>query len=151
VHSDRSIERHLQMPPEIQKMLRRACMDCHSNETQWPWYSRIAPVSWTIARDVQRGRRVMNFSEWSVQAGRRPEIAASMLAASCTAAKSGRMPRFPYRIFHPEARISKSDVEDLCGWTGLEIRRLVELKKQRTTLHPVLLTAARGEGSDPGL
>ncbi len=51
-------------PPEIEATLRRACYDCHSNETRWPWYSRVAPLSWFIVRDVEVGRKEINFSEW---------------------------------------------------------------------------------------
>ena len=54
----------LDAPPEVQAILDRACMDCHSNETRWPIYSRIAPGSWLMVRDVKKGRSRMNFSEW---------------------------------------------------------------------------------------
>jgi hypothetical protein len=50
--------------PEVKAVLRRACYDCHSNETTWPWYSRVAPVSWLIAQDVHEGRAELNFSRW---------------------------------------------------------------------------------------
>ncbi|HYP14104.1 MAG TPA: heme-binding domain-containing protein, partial [Bryobacteraceae bacterium] len=95
-------DRHLQVTAEVDKLLDRACMDCHSNETRWPWYSRVAPVKWMVARDVEKGRKVMNLSEWSQRSGRRPELAASMLMSACATAKAGRMPRFPYAILHPE-------------------------------------------------
>ena len=51
--------------PEVISVLRRACYDCYSNETVWPWYSRVAPVSWVIARDVHEGRAALNFSTWN--------------------------------------------------------------------------------------
>ena len=51
--------------PEVVSVLRRACYDCHSNETVWPWYSRVAPVSWVIGRDVHEGRAALNFSTWN--------------------------------------------------------------------------------------
>jgi hypothetical protein len=51
--------------PEVVSVLRRACYDCHSNETVWPWYSRVAPLSWVIAHDVNEGRAVLNFSTWN--------------------------------------------------------------------------------------
>src|SRR4051812_20304099 len=54
----------IQVPPQVQTVLRRSCYDCHSNETVWPWYNRIAPVSWLLHRDVNDGRREMNFSSW---------------------------------------------------------------------------------------
>src|SRR5277367_851530 len=53
-------------PPEVQATLRRACFDCHSNETRWPWYSRVAPGAWLAAHDVTLGRKEINFSEWGV-------------------------------------------------------------------------------------
>ncbi|HZY42825.1 MAG TPA: heme-binding domain-containing protein [Anaerolineae bacterium] len=55
--------------PQTRALAQRACFDCHSNETVWPWYSRIAPPSWLITFDVFRGRRNLNFSEWGVARG----------------------------------------------------------------------------------
>ena len=57
-------------PPEVQAILRRACFDCHSNETIWPFYSWIAPVSWIMSRDIIGGRQHLNFSKWD-EVGRR--------------------------------------------------------------------------------
>jgi hypothetical protein len=107
-------------------MLRRACYDCHSNETRWPWYSRIAPVSWLMSKDVESGRRAFNLSEWN---GSRPETGASLLAAACTDLKQGRMPRFPYTLLHPESRLSAKEVESFCKWTKGEFRRLIRLNR----------------------
>lgn len=133
---ERSFESHLRVTPAVHALLRRTCMDCHSNETRWPWYSRLAPVSWLISRDVERGRRVLNLSEWSVQAGRKPELGASILAAACAAARSGRMPRFPYGLVHPEARLSPADLDTLCGWTSSEVRRLIQQKRKAAIAPP---------------
>src|SRR5262245_24374433 len=58
------VQGSLQAPLPISVTLRRACYDCHSNETRWPWYSRVAPVSWLVVRDVNLGREEINFSEW---------------------------------------------------------------------------------------
>jgi hypothetical protein len=129
VHPERSFVRHLNVPPDIRALMRRACMDCHSNETEWPWYSRIAPLSWAIANDVNRGRRAMNLSEWSTGPGRRPEIAASMLAAACEDARSRRMPRFPYSTLHHSARLQPAEIERFCAWTQTEFDRLIRLKR----------------------
>lgn len=54
----------LNAPPEVMAILAESCLDCHSNETRWPWYARIAPGSWLMARDVKKGRNHMNLSEW---------------------------------------------------------------------------------------
>ncbi|MGH7767721.1 MAG: heme-binding domain-containing protein [Candidatus Binatia bacterium] len=63
-HTNPSSKGDVAAPPEINAIFRRACYDCHSNETQWPWYGYVAPISWWIARDVELGRRGLNFSEW---------------------------------------------------------------------------------------
>ena len=83
----------------------RACFDCHSNETRWPWYSHVAPVSWLMQRDVDRGRGELNFSEWD-----RRQEEADDAAEEVT---EGRMPPRAYRISHPEARLSSAEKEDL--------------------------------------
>jgi hypothetical protein len=87
--------------PMTRALARRACFDCHSNETQWPPYSRIAPVSWLVARDVQEGRAVLNFSE-----GQRPQEEAGEAAQKVT---EGEMPVRFYTLVHPEARLSDAE------------------------------------------
>jgi hypothetical protein len=79
-----------------------ACFDCHSNQTIWPWYSSIAPVSWLVQRDVDEGREELNFSEW----GRSQEGGESAEAVS-----EGNMPPFSYTLMYPEARLSAADRE----------------------------------------
>jgi hypothetical protein len=76
-----------------------ACFDCHSNQTVWPWYSNIAPMSWLVQRDVDEGRKHMNFSTWT--AGQGFEAAAMV--------SSDQMPPFQYLLAHPEARLSEAD------------------------------------------
>ena len=92
--------------PEVAAVLRRACYDCHSNETQWPIYSRIAPGSWLMARDVHRGRNHLNFSEWgSVDEEERQDD----LESCWDQVQSGQMPPRVYLPLHPSARLSDAD------------------------------------------
>lgn len=92
--------------PEVSAVLRRACYDCHSNETHWPIYSRIAPGSWLMARDVHRGRNHLNFSEWgSVDEQERQDD----LETCWDQVESGQMPPRVYLPLHPSARLSDSD------------------------------------------
>ncbi len=77
-----------------------SCFDCHSNETEWPWYSNIAPMSWLVQRDVDEGRQHLNFSTWS--AGQGGGESADLLS-------SGKMPPFQYTIMHPDANLSDAD------------------------------------------
>lgn len=105
----------LQASPEVEQVLRRACYDCHSNETRWPWYSHVAPVSWLLSHDVQAGRKELNFSEWgtlssSEQAEQRGGIAESIA--------EGEMPPWYYLPMHPDARLSAADQSLLSAWAG---------------------------------
>jgi hypothetical protein len=144
VVSGRAAGASLRMNAEVSAMLRRACMDCHSHETRWPWYSRIAPLSWQIAQDVNSARKAMNFSEWSTGAGRMPSSAVGALAAACANVKSGRMPLPRYLMLHPEARLSPRDQATFCEWTGIEMARLLAEKRKTEKL------AAAGGGSRGG-
>ena len=92
-------------------VLDRACSDCHSNATVWPWYTQIAPVSWLMAQAVTEGRKAVNFSEWAAYS---PEQQRMLLAVSCDDATSGKMPG-PYTLLHPETRLSAQDVDTICG------------------------------------
>lgn len=103
------------VPPELSAILERACFDCHSNRTRWPWYSRIAPVSWLVSRDVREGREHLNFSRWGTltareQAHLREEIAEEVA--------EGEMPPWFYTPLHPGAKLSDSDREVLFAWCG---------------------------------
>jgi len=91
-------------------VLDRACSDCHSNRTVWPWYTQIAPVSWAMAYGVKEGRKAVNFSEWAAY---QPEVQRMLLVASCQDAKNGKMPG-SYTLLHPEMRLSSQDVETIC-------------------------------------
>jgi mono/diheme cytochrome c family protein len=76
----------------------RTCFDCHSNETVWPWYSHVAPVSWLVQRDVDEGREELNFSEWN-----RPQE----VEESAETVRDGSMPPRSYLLTHPEARLTE--------------------------------------------
>ena len=85
----------------------RACKDCHSNETEWPWYSNIAPVSWLVQSDVDKGRKVLNISE-SGRALRHADDAAEMV-------EKGEMPLWYYLPAHPEASLSDQEKEEFAA------------------------------------
>lgn len=96
--------------PETRELARHACFDCHSNETEWPLYSRVAPVSWLVQRDVAEGRAHLNFSEWN-----RPQKEADEAAE---AVREGEMPMRIYQLMHAHARLSDADRQRLAA--GLE-------------------------------
>jgi len=83
----------------------RACFDCHSNQTTWPWYSNVAPISWLIQHDVQQGRSQLNFSQWGTS-GRGGEEAAQQI-------ERGSMPQWYYVMLHPSAGLSAAEKQQL--------------------------------------
>lgn len=101
-------------PPTIANLLTRACYDCHSNATRWPWYSRIAPVSWLIARHVTAGREQLNFSEWDTYY---PATRRRKLQWIARMVSEQKMPPWPYRMMHPAARLTAGQRAALERWT----------------------------------
>jgi hypothetical protein len=102
-------------PPVIQEpdwdtpatlvLVEQACFDCHSNETEWPWYAYIAPMSWLLARDVEKGREVLNFSEWETgSAAGEAEVEEMVEVIS-----KNQMPLPYYVILHPEADLTDAE------------------------------------------
>jgi heme-binding protein len=92
-------------------LVTRACYDCHSNETVWPWYSHVAPISWLVQRDVDDGRRKLNFSEWNRRQKEGGESAKTV--------RKGEMPPWFYTLVQREARLSSSEQDGLVR--GLEL------------------------------
>lgn len=123
------ISNNLQMEPQVAALLDRACKDCHSDRTEWPWYTRVDIVRREMEKDVVEGRSVMNFSEWSIHAGRKPAIAASMLAAACADLQVGRMPPPKYLLIHTHAKVSSDDVKMFCEWSSKEGKRLIQIQR----------------------
>ncbi len=100
-------------PAKIDQILRTSCYDCHSNETVWPWYSRIAPGSFLITRDVIEGRKHINFSEFSeLDAFDSTDIAEEIIEVL----EDGAMPILPYLLLHPGASLSDSEKQALKIW-----------------------------------
>jgi hypothetical protein len=99
--------------PQVGAILDRSCQDCHSSGTNWPWYSRVAPVSWIVSKHVREGREMLDFSEWANQPHSEDE---RMLI--CDAVSEGRMPLPGYTVIHRNAKLSKRDVELICGWAA---------------------------------
>jgi hypothetical protein len=113
-------------PPPIAAMLHAACYDCHSYETKWPWYSRVAPMSWLIASDVNEGRRNLNLSDWP--AGN-PARAAKKLEDMSEEIGYGEMPPKKYTVIHADARITDSQRKELEDWLDAEAARLKSAAK----------------------
>jgi heme-binding protein len=102
--------------PATQKLAVRACYDCHSNRTRWPWYASIAPLSWRIQHHVDEGREKINFTDFTPGEKKVAEAAGE---AAETVTK-GEMPPQDYLLFHPEARLSALEKDALAK--GLSVR-----------------------------
>lgn len=97
----------------VRDILQRSCYDCHSNETVWPWYSRVAPASWIVGRDVRQARQHLNFSTWNrLNAADREHALEEILDE----VEAGDMPMSIYLPLHPDARLTDADTRLIAEW-----------------------------------
>lgn len=115
--SNPPVQSELQAPAEVAVVLRRACYDCHSNETRWPWYSYVAPFSWWLARHVDRGRGDLNFSEWPSLDFELQRLALRDIEEQLV---QGKMPLRSYAFVHRDARLTTADRDRLLAWARSE-------------------------------
>lgn len=108
--------------PTTRALAERACFDCHSNQTQWPWYSNVAPMSWLVQNHVDEGRGVLNFSEWSRGNSEAGEAAETV--------RERQMPPRSYVLLHPEARLTDAEREQLAR--GLDASLTTQTRESRT-------------------
>jgi hypothetical protein len=111
----------LSLPSDVAAVLRRSCLDCHSNQTVWPWYSYIAPASWLVERDVSEGRDHVNLSFWREYTW---EERRKLLADFASVVKNGEMPLPQYTWIHPGAKLSAADIDVLFRWARTERRKM---------------------------
>ena len=109
--ASRTIRAQLGAPGELTAVLDRSCRDCHSNETEWSWYSNVAPVSWLLTYGVAKGRDAVNFSDWAAYSHEQQRI---LLAVSCDDVTNGKMPG-AYTLLRPETRLSARDIQTICA------------------------------------
>jgi len=100
-------------PSNVLSILKASCFDCHSNETEWPWYSYVAPVSFLVSADVEDGRKRVNFSEWDKYDD---EKRAKKLDAIIEEVEEGEMPLSKYTLMHPDAKMDQAKIKVLKDW-----------------------------------
>ena len=105
-------EYEIKAPKEIMSILKHSCYDCHSNESTYPWYDRIAPVSWFVKTHVKNGRKVVNFSLWNSYEIKKQKFFIDKLGKSIVI----RMPMPSYLWLHPEAKLSNEERKQLEAW-----------------------------------
>ena len=123
VDETQTMQANTDMSPEVATILERACSNCHSSNTTWPWYSQVAPVSWFIVSDVNGARRKLSLSDWGTY---KPEKKASKLQEICEQVEKGEMPLKSYVLVHPSATLSESDKQLLCDWARQERERMTK-------------------------
>ena len=119
------IEAEIPASEEVRTILKRSCYDCHSNETSWPWYSRVAPISWLVAYDVKEGRDELNFSTWNKYSASKQN---KKLKEIWEEIDEGEMPLWVYLPAHPTAKLSANDKAILQNWTQLPENQLLPKK-----------------------
>jgi heme-binding protein len=111
----KSLAAHVRIPGDVYSSLLRSCGDCHSNETVWPWYSHVAPLSWVVVDDVNEGRRHMNFGDW--EALQDPKQANDRLIDICEEIQRKGMPPFSYRLIRGDKRLIPQEIDSICSWS----------------------------------
>lgn len=112
-HTNPPVKADLAAPGEVKNILKKSCYDCHSYETQWPWYSKVAPVSWLIIDDVQEARKHLNFSEWETLYSRKKDELKKSIWEELLA---DEMPPTKYIYLHPEASLEMTQKNILRRW-----------------------------------
>jgi len=115
------ILRDAQIDPETLALVQRACQNCHSEKTVWPWYSRVAPASWLLERDVQQARMHMNLSRWQDYS---PDERLGLLSEIGSAVRNREMPVQRYLLLHSEARLTDAERQQIYRWTRTERSRI---------------------------
>ena len=110
------------VPENIRTTLKTSCYDCHSNQTVYPWYSYVAPVSWLVVKDIKEGRDKVNFSEWGTLK-KRSKI--KVLSNMADEVESGDMPLPVYLIMHRDAKLDENTRQDLIKWTDQLIEEIM--------------------------
>jgi hypothetical protein len=125
----KTLESRVEVPPRVSAVLRRACYDCHSNATRWPWYSQAPPGRWLVSRDVRTARQFMNFSDWPDPLARANK-APGLLLAACAVLRAGKMPPERYLILHPEAKLSPQEIDAVCSWSSAQASHIAAARRR---------------------
>jgi hypothetical protein len=112
-HANPPVESDVATSPAVKTILKRACYDCHSHETSWPWYADVAPISWLVTHDVNGGRDSLNFSRWDSYDEKRRE---KKMKETVDEVNEREMPPWYYTILHPHAELSNADRAVLAEW-----------------------------------
>jgi len=113
----------LTSPPEqLAELIKSSCYDCHSNQTVYPWYSKVAPVSWYLQKHITKGKEELNLSEYGSME-KADKI--KMLVDFCEVVEAGTMPLVSFTLIHKAAKLSLEDKEEICIWSEEEALKVM--------------------------
>jgi hypothetical protein len=121
INKSDKLEATTDVPKNVQTILNRSCKDCHSNETVYPWYSNISPISWSVVDHIRVGREELNLSEWNTYKETRK---LRKLEEICEEVISNNMPHYQYLWIHWDAALTEDDKKILCDWTKIESKKI---------------------------
>jgi len=121
--TENDIIENLQVNADMAGLLKAACYDCHSNQPRYPWYTAVAPVSWTIAEHIEHGREELNFSEWGTYSARKRD---HKLEEMVDEVGEGKMPLPSYVNMHKEANLSTEQIAMLKTWVEAERAKIAQ-------------------------
>jgi hypothetical protein len=147
-HAARPLLEGARIDPATLAILQRACQNCHSERTEWPWYSHLPPASWLIHRDVDEARAQLNLSRWQDRNAAEQKALLSEIGA---AARSGSMPPAQYRWLHPASKLSPEEREQVYRWTRAERSRVAGPRSGQDKPQQVSDAGAGGVGGDAKL
>lgn len=113
----------LDVPDQVAVLLKNSCYDCHSNNTRYPWYNRISPVSWYMNKHVEEGKEALNFSEFGKLKARKK---IGDLSTICEVIEAGSMPLVSFTIIHRDAKLNEKEKIIICDWAEAESERLMK-------------------------
>jgi hypothetical protein len=119
---NRTLAHDTLVSPDVLAILKKSCFDCHSNQTDFPWYASIAPSSWLLADHINEGRKNLNFSEWQ-DFSKRKKV--GKLEDIQEQVKKGEMPLKSYTLIHKKAILSPEEIQTLIKWTDEATGKLV--------------------------
>ncbi|MCF6307074.1 MAG: heme-binding domain-containing protein [Flavobacteriaceae bacterium] len=121
VVSENDISRNFEVPSDVQQLFKTSCYDCHSNNTQYPWYNKIQPVSYLMEGHITEGKEELNFNEIGSYSKRRLK---SKLKSIISQLDDDEMPMFSYTIIHRDAILSEEEKEQIKDWASSELEKL---------------------------
>lgn len=108
------------MPSQVATLLRNACYDCHSNNTDYPWYDKVQPTAWILEKHIKKAKGKLNFNEFETYSSEKQKKALENVRY---AIEENAMPLKPYKLLHPEGRLSKDERQQIIDWIDEELKK----------------------------